>query len=228
MAKTNCWEFMECGREQGGARVADGVGVCPCAEAGEFGGRNGGQYAGRYCWKVLGTLCGDEVQESLPDKMTKCIRCGFFKHMRQEAGEGCDVSLLWSTALEFGIPLIDGQHRRLVENLEDILVATGDTKEALSKCLRFLIKYTHEHFQTEERLMVEHQFPGYAEHAKAHAAFRKSLGKAAKLISKSKDPTESIKLVKSMMVNWYVAHVTGMDQKYSEFFRKQGLAQLIR
>ena len=224
MANINCWDFLDCGKGPDGQLVADRVSdVCPCAVEGEFDGLNGGQFAGRYCWKVLGTPCHDSTQETLADKLTTCIRCAFYKHIRQEAGDGCDVSLLWDPALESGIPLIDGQHRRLVDNLEDILSATGDTQAVMSQCLHFLIKYTHEHFQTEERLMAKHRFPGLSEHAKAHAAFRESMAKAVKLIANTPDPEESTKLIKSMMVNWYVKHITGMDQKYSEYFHKQGL-----
>ena len=227
MVSVNCWDYKQCGLGPGGEHVAE-RGLCPCAESGPYDGRNAGTFAGRFCWKVEGSLCYDTIQATAADKMTTCIRCDFFKHIRQEAGPNCEVSLLWDPALEFGIPLIDGQHHRLVMNLEDILAAVGDTTFVLNQCLQFLVKYTHEHFQTEERLMAEHQFPGLEEHARAHAAFRTSMAKAVKLVSKAKDPAECTQLVKSMMVNWYVAHVTGLDQKYAEFFRRRNVAHLIK
>ncbi|MFH1569780.1 MAG: hemerythrin family protein, partial [Gemmatimonadota bacterium] len=211
----NCWDFKGCG-------------LGPGAEPGSYNGRNAGAFASRFCWEVLGTVCFDAVQSTAAEKMTTCIRCDFYKHIRQQAGPNCEVSLLWDPALEFGIPPIDGQHRRLVMNLEDILAAVGDTTNVMQQCLQFLVKYTHEHFRTEERLMAEHQFPGLAEHARAHAAFREAMTKAVKLVSKAKDPAECTPLVKSMMVNWYVAHVTGLDQKYAACFRSRNVAHLIQ
>lgn len=227
MAKVNCWDFKQCGLGPGGEMVAE-RGLCPCAEPGAHDGRNAGTFAGRFCWKVLGTLCFDAAQSTAAEKMTACIRCDFFKSIRQEAGPDCEVSLLWDPALEIGIPLIDGQHRRLVMNLEDILAAVGDTTAAMRQCLQFLVKYTHEHFQTEERLMSEHGFAGLAEHTRAHAAFRESMAKAVKLVAKATDPAECTKLIKSMMINWYVAHVTGLDQQYAAYFRSRNVAHLIR
>ncbi|MFA6110353.1 MAG: bacteriohemerythrin [Candidatus Latescibacterota bacterium] len=225
--KLNCWEFKGCGRGPGGERVAES-GLCATAEASEFDGRNGGHLGGRYCWKVLGTECDGVRQETLSDKLTTCSRCGFYRQLRQEADPDQEVSLLWSPALEFGIPLIDGQHRRLVSHLEDILAAAGDGGPAVTRCLQFLTKYTREHFQTEERFMAEHGFPGLRAHAAAHAAFRASMVKVGKLVSGTQDPAEYARLIKSMMVNWYADHITRMDQEYSRFFHSRNVAHLIR
>ncbi len=44
--KINCWEFMKCGREPGGARASE-LGTCVAATDSSYGGINAGKNAGR-------------------------------------------------------------------------------------------------------------------------------------------------------------------------------------
>ena len=85
MAKKNCWEQKKCGREVGGLKEK-GLGVCPAATNFSKNGRNGGKAAGRYCWKVAETLCGDKVQGTFAEKLPDCFQCDFFKFVRFEEG----------------------------------------------------------------------------------------------------------------------------------------------
>ena len=62
----NCWEFMKCGREQGGKNVEQ-FGVCPAFPDN-----------GNCCAKVEGTFC-DLVLELLKSKCTDCQNCIFYK-----------------------------------------------------------------------------------------------------------------------------------------------------
>jgi hypothetical protein len=63
----NCWELKKCGREKGGAKVAE-LGVCPAYP-------NDGQR----CAFVAGTLCSGRVQDSIAMKLKDCLKCEFFK-----------------------------------------------------------------------------------------------------------------------------------------------------
>ena len=63
----NCWEFKQCGREQGGAN-AEALGVCPAWPD-----------HGEDCWFVAGTLCGGQVQGTYADKLGSCRKCEFYE-----------------------------------------------------------------------------------------------------------------------------------------------------
>jgi len=54
-AKQNCWDVKICGRERGGAKVAE-FGVCPATTDSSANGLNGGRNGGRICWAVTGTF----------------------------------------------------------------------------------------------------------------------------------------------------------------------------
>lgn len=62
----NCWEFKNCGREQGGAKAAE-LGVCSAYPN-----------DGKHCARVAGTLCGGQVQGSFAAKLSNCMKCDFY------------------------------------------------------------------------------------------------------------------------------------------------------
>ena len=84
-APKNCWEILKCGREPGGDKV-DEAGICPAAVETSVDGYNDGENAGRYCWRVAGTFCDDEVQGSFTHKVENCAQCKVFKRIVREQG----------------------------------------------------------------------------------------------------------------------------------------------
>ncbi len=85
MKRQNCWEYMKCGRQPGGHKVAE-LGVCTAAADDSYDGINRGRNAGRFCWAVAGTFCGGKVQGTFADKRASCMSCGFFNKVRAEEG----------------------------------------------------------------------------------------------------------------------------------------------
>jgi hemerythrin len=77
---------------------------------------------------------------------------------------------IWSSHFETGIDLIDSQHKALFEavNRLEASFSLGNTDDMVKKSLDFLVKYTFEHFQTEEQFMCEAAYPGLAEHTDEH------------------------------------------------------------
>jgi serine/threonine protein phosphatase PrpC/tRNA A-37 threonylcarbamoyl transferase component Bud32 len=83
--KTNCWDYMGCGREPGGRHAAD-KGICPAATDQSHDGTNEGACAGRFCWAVAGTLCHNRVQGTYAGKQETCLDCEFYLQVRAEQG----------------------------------------------------------------------------------------------------------------------------------------------
>jgi hypothetical protein len=88
--KLNCWELMRCGREPGGENAVK-LGVCPAAVDHRFTGTNDGENAGRYCWRVAGTLCNGEVQGTFAEKALTCCKCEFFLLVVDEEGPAVEL-----------------------------------------------------------------------------------------------------------------------------------------
>lgn len=62
------------------------LGVCSASTDVKNAATNGGMAAGRFCWKVAGTLCGGKVQGTYADKMMNCSVCDFYKAVKSEEG----------------------------------------------------------------------------------------------------------------------------------------------
>ncbi len=82
----NCWDFKKCGRQPGGAKVAD-LGVCPSSIDVKANGLNGGRNGGRICWALTGTLCGGKVQGTFAQKLANCMDCEFYRLVQTEQGK---------------------------------------------------------------------------------------------------------------------------------------------
>jgi hypothetical protein len=81
--KLNCWEFMNCGREPGGVLSAT-CGVCPVATAFQCDGANGGQAAGRTCWRISHSPGLNGQRNNLP-RLSTCLSCAFYRRVQFEA-----------------------------------------------------------------------------------------------------------------------------------------------
>ena len=63
--------------------------------------------------------------------------------------------ITWRPAFETGIPVVDRDHRALIDQINSLSDAlhAGAAKEKLTESLVFLNHYVREHFQREERVL---------------------------------------------------------------------------
>lgn len=78
--RIKCWEFMGCGREEGGKNEKR-LGICPAYPNN-----------GRFCWCIAGTLCDGKINGTFAVKKQHCIDCEFFSYVRKQ--EGNDFKLI--------------------------------------------------------------------------------------------------------------------------------------
>jgi hypothetical protein len=83
--KINCWDFVKCGREFGGEKVAE-IGICPASIDLSADGLNDGKNGGRFCWAISGTFCREKMQGFFAKKQLSCKSCNFFKTVKREEG----------------------------------------------------------------------------------------------------------------------------------------------
>ena len=118
----------------------------------------------------------------------------------------------WDDSLSIGVKLIDDQHRRLIQHLNDMSAAIESRhgpQEIAIITLSFLIDYTDFHFGAEERHMRETSFPGLERQLEAHREFRKTL---TDLESDFTDEGATILLadaIDTFLVNWLRNHIRG-------------------
>ena len=89
------------------------------------------------------------------------------------SAEDLDQFFPWDETLATGNAMIDADHRRLVDFVNDLHAAMRDSRgtEAIGGILAGLVTYTREHFAREQQFMDPAVYPDRDRHLQAHADF---------------------------------------------------------
>ncbi len=77
---------MQCGREPDGTN-SEKLGTCPASTKEMYKGINNGINAGRFCWKIAGTMCFGSIKGTHALEIISCLQCPFFEKVKAEEGE---------------------------------------------------------------------------------------------------------------------------------------------
>lgn len=84
--------------------------------------------------------------------------------------------------------------------------------------LDYLSDYTIEHFQTEEKIMLNYNYPKYEEHKALHDGFVK---KVDDLINEYKTQTSKVNIAVNVEVyKWLIQHIMRKDKELAQFLNK--------
>lgn len=124
----------------------------------------------------------------------------------------------WDSSLSVGIDVIDAQHRRIVEYMNELHIAHLEKdREKVSQVLIGLRDYTVTHFMFEEDLMESAGYPLAESHKKVHDSFTAHINKFVEQHESGKDITRKLM---SMLQIWLTNHIKKDDKDYSQIVRK--------
>ncbi|MDR0598889.1 MAG: bacteriohemerythrin [Treponema sp.] len=138
----------------------------------------------------------------------------------EEGGELLIVE--WEDKYAVGIPLIDGQHKELIEHTNKLyqgcMVGDEEAKKAyFMKAVKSVVDYVNYHFSAEEKMLENIKYPGLAEHKKQHESFVK------KLLDDVKGYEEGWKFAPNSFVrflrDWILSHIAMEDTKYARYIQ---------
>lgn len=120
----------------------------------------------------------------------------------------------WSSELEFGIAVIDTQHKRIVEFINELHDAsqTGNDDET-RHVMEGLLNYTVTHFEFEESLQERAGYPYLKAHRRIHEIFMK---KVAEIRSRANKGENVAPELLTLLNGWLVSHIKGEDSDYVE------------
>lgn len=122
------------------------------------------------------------------------------------------MTIAWSKDLETGIEIIDKQHKRIVEYVNELEVAHKTNDRALTgNVLADCIDYTLSHFAFEESLQEEAHYAHVASHKKVHELFTKKISEYKAKFDKGEDVTEELH---HMLTKWLINHIKSDDADY--------------
>ena len=134
------------------------------------------------------------------------------------------TEIAWTPDRATGVELIDEQHKQLIERMNELDRAVRFSRGVpkIIKTLDFLIEYTDFHFGTEERNMVELDYPQLEYHRGQHAEFVKTL-KDLEMDFEEEGATEALaESINTFMFNWLVNHIKTVDVRFGEFLAQKG------
>ncbi len=124
------------------------------------------------------------------------------------------MPIVWDHKLDTGIEVIDAQHKRIVEYINELEIAKqkGD-RHLLNDIIEQLIDYTQSHFGFEEEMMAEAGYKFIKPHKKVHELFIKRVSEFTLRSAKGEDIVEELH---SMLSKWLINHIANEDRDYAK------------
>lgn len=120
----------------------------------------------------------------------------------------------WDPSMDTGIDIIDDQHRRIVDYINQLHDAINDKSKAeIEQILNQLIDYTVTHFTFEESLQAKAGYAHLEAHRKVHEAFTARIGDYKERFDRGEDISK--KLLSDLRI-WLTNHIKQEDRHYAD------------
>ena len=140
-----------------------------------------------------------------------------YKRTKQEK------QLAWKEEYSVGIDSLDQDHKKLISLLNQFITAYdyAMSESYEREALDDLISYTRYHFEREEKLMEEANYPDVVEHKKQHKIMFEQVEKFVELYNEKGH--DALDEVSEFLSNWLINHICGTDRKYSAHLIDNGV-----
>jgi hemerythrin-like metal-binding protein len=131
-------------------------------------------------------------------------------------------SAVWDDAYSVGNTVIDDQHKKLVVMINDLFQldqdGTASTKAVFAKAFNKAGEYAQTHFNEEEKILEDANYPNLAEHKKQHVSFMSEVWKEfASFNEGSGSPVGLARFLKK----WLLNHIAVIDKQYVPYLEKK-------
>jgi len=132
-------------------------------------------------------------------------------------------TITWEPSYSVGVAALDDDHKHLINLINQLESAihyyTG--KEFEQKALQEVVDYTNYHFEREEKLLKENNYPDFDDHVAKH---RKMVEKVNEAVEAYKNnPDHAISDTVEFLRCWLINHICKTDMEYKEFFNDKGI-----
>ena len=129
----------------------------------------------------------------------------------------------WSENLSVDVKMFDEEHKKLIGLVNDLhgSMLKGKGKDALGIVLKGLIDYTVTHFDNEEKVMEQYNYPGYKLHLVEH---KQLTAKVVELRDKYNKGDVYLSMdVLLFLKDWLTHHILETDKQYGAFYTSKGI-----
>lgn len=121
----------------------------------------------------------------------------------------------WDKSLETGNITIDGQHKSIIEAINNLLdsCSKGKGRSEVENTLKFLQDYVAKHFSDEEKLQIKSNYPDYKAHKEKHESFKKTVNDIVEEFNKDGASIQLVAKVNYSVAGWLISHIKSEDKK---------------
>ncbi|MEI7608606.1 MAG: bacteriohemerythrin [Rhodospirillaceae bacterium] len=130
----------------------------------------------------------------------------------------------WSDKVSVGVKGFDDDHRQIFDAINKLYDAydAGCDHEIIGYIIIDLLNFADEHFETEERVLRQLNYPYIRGQELAHQSFVKQIIDIKNNYVTYSDRSASLKIA-SLLRDWLIEHIIGMDKKYQDFLNSRGV-----
>jgi hemerythrin len=124
----------------------------------------------------------------------------------------------WSDEYSIGIYKIDAQHKFFFEAVHRLYkeCLANEGEPVVLETLVFLENYAIGHFESEEALMREYEYPHIDEHARLHAEFLNEYSKLSEEFDELGPSQYLAERMGEMVQDWLIDHIAKTDMAYAK------------
>lgn len=129
----------------------------------------------------------------------------------------------WNESLNTGIPIIDNQHRKILEQINKSieLLNRGQSTKVIVNSIEKLELLVNTHNTTEEKFMKQYNYPETDKHILDHRIFNKNIVIVKTAISRSINGDKLQEIFNSQSDVWFSKHILEYDKKMAEYLLKR-------
>jgi len=122
--------------------------------------------------------------------------------------------IVWKDFYSVDNPLLDAEHKQIIENINELYVAMNGPMDSVAKkrVLERLVQYTQTHFDHEEKIMQEVDYPDLAAHKALHDDMRRQTIELRTHLT-----LVTARDVLVFLKDWWLDHIQGEDKKYASY-----------
>ncbi|SHJ91028.1 hemerythrin [Hathewaya proteolytica DSM 3090] len=133
------------------------------------------------------------------------------------------MAFIWSKELETGNTQIDGEHKQLIQAINDLLAAcsSGKGRSEIEHTVDFLNQYTKTHFAHEQVLQIKSKYPDFVNHKRYHDEFIKVVDNITGRLKTEGATVQLVAEINKQLGNWLVNHIKREDTKVAKHIKEQ-------
>lgn len=126
--------------------------------------------------------------------------------------------IVWKKDYSVGLSLLDAEHKEIFATINELYAELESNKDSSKFKLLMdrAVEYANKHFNDEEKIMTEVNFPDLKNHRKTHETYKQKIDKLVQICRRDSISNTAHELL-LYLKDWWKHHVTSVDKAYSPY-----------